>query len=210
MPASRVALYALSLISAIFAARGIVGKPLSYSTVLALAGAYVMLLAFGAVAPRLGLFADVMTRVAPGQCAILVRCAESEVDAWLRALDARKLVVTFSLLEASDATSARLRDSAHGCVKRVEQLADAARLSKGNEVKLVDLICRWHMPWLGRALREKNMLWIVPQAEIAASRSRLGAASRGIVAVRGAADAKMIEHWCNEIAEARVTAVALG
>ncbi len=210
MPASRVALYALSLLSVILAVRSVLGKPLSYSMAFALAGVYATFLALGALRPRMQLFADALASVARDECAIVVRCTESDVEPWLRALSPSGLVVTFSLLEPSDKTLARVRDSAHGVIPRIEQASVRALRTQPKEVNLVDITSKWHTPWFGRALREKNLLWVVPRTEVASSHARLGVAPRDIVAVSGAPNAKVIERWCEEVAEARVTAVALG
>jgi hypothetical protein len=208
MPVSRVALYALSLLSLVLAVRGTLGKPLSYSTVLALAGLYGSLLALGASRPRLQLFADVCDSVAADQCAIVVRCANSEVGAWLRALEPSGLAVTFSLIDASDEAVALVEGSPHAIVARILRLAIHTASPRTTTVKLIDAIGTWHTPWFGRALRRANLLWLVPRRVVAATQSRLGVAPGDVVAVMGAPDEKAIAHWRTEVAESRVTAVA--
>ena len=216
MPTSRVALYALSLVSVIFAVRSVLGKPLSLLSALALVGAYGTLLALGAVAPRLGLFADVLTEVAPNEFAIVVRCSESDVAMWLPLLERHQLVVTFSLPSVNDDTKAAIRAASHAVVKRhdplsVRRFLKSAQIDRdeSREVKLIDIERRWLTPWFGRALRMRKVLWLAPHEEVPSSSPRIGAVSGRVVSVSGSPKDEAIARWKAEIVEARVIAVGL-
>jgi hypothetical protein len=176
---------------------------------LALAGAYGSLLALGAMRPRIQLFADALTSVAMGQCAIVVRCGESEVAVWLRALAQRDLVVTFSLADATGPTLALLKESPHGLIARLDRCSVRRTSPRGDEVKSVDVVRTWHTPSFGRALRKANFLWVTPRRVVDANRLRLGLAPGDIVAVSGAPNEEAIRCWRDDIAEARLTPVAI-
>ncbi len=212
MPTSRIALYAVSLASAILAARSALGKPLSLTSALALGGVYLTMLALGALSPRLGLFADVMTKVAPSEFALVVRCDTSDVDAWRRALEQHHIVATFSLPFGFEEAS--LRSAGFGTVSMVDESSMARFLAElpndPQKVNIVDVIVKWHAPWLARALRKKSVLWLVPREEVESTSLRIFAAPGRIVAVRGKPDAQAVALWSAEISEARVTLVALG
>jgi hypothetical protein len=209
MPVSRAALYALSLLSLVVAARSALGKPLSYSMALALAGTYGSLLALGALRPRMQLFADALVSVANDQCAIVVRCGESDVEAWSRALAQSDLIVTFSLADPTGPTLALLEGSPHGIIARVDRSAAGGFSPRSDEVNVVDVVRTWHTPAFGRALRRANLAWLAPRRMVDASQLRLGVAAGDIVAVSGSPDENALRSWRDEIAEARLTPVAI-